>query len=397
MPPHRLVCAALVVLTLLAVIGDAAAQSSLNPALQPYLAKYELPALGAAVVKSGKIVASGAVGTRKAGAAIPVGVNDRFHLGSDTKAMTALLAGMLVEEGRIRWNSPLAEVFPELAEKMTPGLRRVTLEQLLSHTSGIPADNEAFADLLGKSSFQDGNLDDLRYWLLQQWSTQPLEAEPGARFAFSTMGYTIAGAMMERVTGKTWEEMITERIFVPLRLKTAGLGPQATLGRIDAPLGHARVNGKLKAFLAGPDGDNPPIIGPAGLAHMSVLDFARWAGWNAGEGRRGPKLVQPETLRKLHAPVVAIPERKDAPPGTPTHGKYALGWAQVSVDWAPESLIHHGGSNQKNLAHIWVAPRRDFAMVIVTNVATPGANDALLGLASALYTKYAPADRPARR
>ena len=397
MPVIRLVRAALAVLALVAVPGVAAAQTSLNLTLQPYLAKYQLPALAAAVVKNGKIVASGAVGTRRAGSSIPVRVNDRFHLGSDTKAMTALLGGMLVEEARIRWNSTLAEVFPELADKMTPGLRRATLEQLLSHTSGIPADNEAFADVLGKSSFQDGNLDDLRYWLLQQWSTQPLDAEPGARFAYSNMGYTIAGAMMERVAGKTWEEMITERIFVPLGLKTAGLGPQATLGRVDAPLGHALVNGKLKAFLAGPDGDNPPIIGPAGLAHMSVLDFARWAGWNAGEGRRGPKLVQPETLKKLHTPVVSMPDRKDAAPGTPSHGKYALGWAQVNVEWAPDSLIHHAGSNQKNLAHIWVAPKRDLAMVIVTNVATPGANDALLVLASALYSKYAPPDRPGRR
>jgi len=388
MPVIRLVCAA--VLMLVAAPGVAVAQTSLTLTLQPYLAKYELPALAAAVVKNGKIVASGVVGTRKAGASIPVTLSDRFHLGSDTKAMTALLGGMLVEEARLRWNSTLTEVFPELADTMTPGLRRVTLEQLLSHTSGIPADNDAFAAVLGKSSGQDGNLDELRYWVLQQWSTQPLDAEPGARFAYSNIGYTIAGAMMERVAGKTWEEMITERIFVPLGLKTAGLGPQATLGRIDAPLGHALVNGRLKAFLAGPDGDNPPIIGPAGLAHMSVLDFARWAGWNAGEGRRGPKLVQPETLKKLHTPVVSMPERKDG-------GKYALGWAQVNVEWAPESLIHHAGSNQKNLAHIWVAPKRDLAMVLVTNVATPGASDALLGLASALYTKYAPPDRPARR
>src|SRR4051794_22813049 len=122
--------------------GAARAPLSLDATLSPFLARYELPALAAAVVKDGEIIAVGAVGTRKAGADLPVTVNDRFHLGSATKAMTALLAGMLVDEGKLRWNSTVADLFPELVEKMDPGLRRVTLEQLLSHTSGVPADNE---------------------------------------------------------------------------------------------------------------------------------------------------------------------------------------------------------------------------------------------------------------
>src|SRR4029453_18458701 len=99
------------------------------------------------------------------------------------------------------------------------------------------------------------------------------------------------------------------RVFVPLDLRSAGLGPQASLGRVDAPLGHAMVDGKPKAFLAGPNGDNPLILGPAGIAHMSVLDFARWAGWHAGEGTRGPPLVKAETLRTLHRPGTSMPPK----------------------------------------------------------------------------------------
>ena len=338
----------------LGLVGPAGAQTSLNELLTPYLARYHLPALAAAVVQDGKVVASGAVGTRRAGAAIPVTIKDRFHLGSDTKAMTALLAAMLVEEGKLRWDSTVAEVFPELAAKMNPGLRGVTLVQLLSHTSGLPSDNQVFGNLLLKSLSQGGNLDEMRYWLVQQWSRQPLVAKPGAKFAYANMNYVIVGAMLEKLTGKTWEELITERIFEPLELTTAGLGAQSSLGKIDAPLGHIKVNGNAKAFLAGPNGDNPPIIGPAGIAHMSVLDFAAWAGWNAGEGKRGPHLVSPETLRKLHTPVIAIPEKKGAKPGTPKQGKYALGWGELSVDWAPNPLTFHGGSNVRNLAHIWL-------------------------------------------
>lgn len=141
---------------------------SIDAMLQPYLARYGLPALAAAVVKNGKIVASGAVGLRRAGGNERVTIDDRFHIGSDTKAMTALLAAMLVEGGKLRWNTTVAEAFPELAGSMNADVKGVTLEQLLSHTSGIPSDNDAHDKLLWESfSQQKKNLDELRYWLVK--------------------------------------------------------------------------------------------------------------------------------------------------------------------------------------------------------------------------------------
>jgi CubicO group peptidase (beta-lactamase class C family) len=381
--------ATLVALSFVLSAVSANAQDSLDSMLEPYLARYDLPAVAAAVVVGGKVVAVGAVGTRKAGAKLPVTVNDRFHLGSDTKAMTALLAGMLVDAKKLRWDSTVAEVFPELAKKMDAGLKEVTLEQLLSHSSGIPGDNEIFSDLISQSYCQDGNLDELRYWFVQQWSKESLVAKPGTKFAYANMNYVIAGAMLERAGGTTWEELITERIFKPLELRTAGLGPQASLGKIDAPLGHVIVDRKLKAILAGPNGDGPIVLGPAGMAHMSVIDFARWAAWNAGEGKRGPKLVGAETLKKLHAPVITTPEVKDPVPGRPRRGKYGLGWGHVSEDWATGPLLHHTGSNTMNLAHIWVEPKRDVAIVLVTNISGAKADEALFALAPKLYAKHA--------
>ena len=361
---------------------------SLDATLQPYLATYELPALAAAVVQDGRIIAAGAVGTRRAGDRIAVTLNDRFHIGSDTKAMTALLAAAFVEEGKLRWDSTVSEVFPELAPKMDHGLRRVTLEQLLSHTSGMPSDNATFEKLLNQSLTRDGNLDELRYWLVTQWSSQPLATKPGTTFAYSNMGYTMVGAMLERVSGRTWEELVQTRIFDPLGLQTAGFGPQASLGKIDAPLGHAVHDGKLKPMLAGPNGDNPLIIGPAGTVHLSVLDFATWAGWNAGEGKRGPALVRAESLRKLHTPVISMPLRAAAAPGTPSRGGYALGWGELSFEWAPQPFVFHGGSNEKNLAYILLQPQRDFGMVLMTNVGGEKADEALKALSRELYERF---------
>src|SRR6202012_4353378 len=109
------------------------------------------------------------------------------------------------------------------------------------------------------------------------------------------------------------------------------------------------VDGKAKAMLAGPNGDNPVILGPAGTIHMSVLDFAKWVAWNAGEGKRGPALVSPETLKKLHTPFVSTGAREGAPAGTPATGGYGLGWGSVKENWAPEPVITHTGSNTLNL------------------------------------------------
>lgn len=384
---HGLIAAA-AAFAILCTFGTAAAQTSLDFILKPYLSRYDLPALAAAVVKDGKVIAAGAVGTRRAGKNIPVTLNDRFHIGSDTKAFTALLAAMLVEEGKLRWNATVAEVFGELADKMDPRLKTVTLTQLLSHTSGIPTDNEVIMKAYREAMDQDGNLDEMRYWLVRHWSTQPLALDPGAQFAYSNLGYTFAGAMIERVAKMTWDEAVMEKIFRPLKLQTAGLGPQSSLGKIDAPVGHGITDGKVRAVLAGPNGDGPALIGPAGIAHMSILDFARWAGWNAAGGKRGPKLVKPETIQKLHTPVITMPDRKDAPPGTPPGGKYGLGWGELHPEWAPHPLLYHGGSNGMNLAKIWIDKERDFAMVMATNISGRKADEALQALVFELYKSF---------
>lgn len=366
--------------------------ASLDPMLTPFLERYDLPALAAAVVKNGSIIASGAVGTRRAGTDSPVTVNDRFHIGSDTKAMTALIAAMLVEGGKIQWTSTISEVFPDLSATMDADVRNVTLEQLLSHTSGIPSDTESHDKIIQQSFAQERlNLDELRYWVSKQLINQPLKSKPGTHFEYANMGYMLAGAMLERVSGQTWEELIVTRVFDALGLKTAGLGPQSSLGRLDAPVGHEPRDGlSPKPLLAGPGGDNPEVIGPAGTAHMSVLDFARWAAWNAGSASRDPSLIQLNTLRKLHTPVIEM-ANPDAPPGTPSIGAYGFGWLTIKTPISRDPFLFHGGSNQMNVADILIQPNHAFGIVLMTNVGGRRADDALKALAAELYSTFGPA------
>lgn len=375
----------------------AAAQTGTAPAplaatLAPYLASHGLPAVGAAVVRGGTIVAAGATGTRRADARIPVTIGDRFHLGSCTKAFTALLAGMLVDEGKISWDTTIGARFPDLREGMDAGLAGVTLEQLLSHIGGIPRDNPAIiALLIGAYGADVTNLDEMRRWMLQQWRAKPLASVPGTTFAYSNLGFTIAGAMLERAAGSTWEELVSARIFSPLGLASAGLGPGASRGRTDAPLGHSSPDGgtTLVPVLPGPNGDVPAVYGPAGAVHMSVLDFATWAGWHAGEGKRGPVLVKPETLRRLHSQAIQTSLSANSVPGMPALGGYGHGWGYLDMTWSKGTVMQHTGSNSMSMAMVLVQPSIDLGIVVATNRSDGKSEAALALLLEVFYRQYA--------
>ena len=118
---------------------------AIDDLLEPIRVKQELPALAAAVSKEGRIIAVGAVGTRVQGKEIPVTVDDRFHIGSDTKAMTATLAGILIDKGQLSWTTTIGDVLGPVIPGLKPKFAAITLEQLLSHTSGLPTDNDEIA------------------------------------------------------------------------------------------------------------------------------------------------------------------------------------------------------------------------------------------------------------
>ncbi|EDP64174.1 methylmalonyl-CoA mutase [alpha proteobacterium BAL199] len=387
----RLTSLRLAVSALLALLSApvAAAPDALDATLEPVRAEHQLPALAAAVVKGGEIVAAGAVGERALGSGIAVTIDDRFHLGSDTKAMTATLAAMLVEEGRLRWSSTVGETIGAAFPGMVPELAAVTLEQLLSHSSGIPGDTAEMMNLYFNVDAFDHGPSARRLRVIDAWKTKVPVKPAGSPFQYSNLGYLIAGTMIEAASGHPWERLIRDRLFDPLGLATAGLGSTVTLGRLDAAAAHMRgPDGSVTVRAWGIAADAPPMLGPTGGAHMSVLDFARWAGWNAGEGRRGPALLKPESFRTLHAVHTRTPPRPNAPPGTPDAGGYGLGWGVVAFPWSDRPLLAHNGSNGMNLAKILVDTERDLAVVVLTNIGGKAADDGASAVQQALYERY---------
>ena len=315
--------------------------------LEPIRIEYKLPALGGAVITSKGLLAMGAVGVRKAGTDIPVTDGDLWHLGSDTKAMTAVLIGSLVEKGLLRWETTVGEIFPELVKNNPSPLAGVNLLHLLSHRLGLPHDPASGWWLVPRADTIQGR----RINAVIMAVKEKLVAAPGEKYVYSNFGYVVAGAMAEQVMGSSWEELISAAIFNPLGMLSAGFGGVGTPGELDQPWGHG-ANGKAVNG-NGPAIDYPPVSGPAGRVHCKLADWAKFVADQLRGARGEPALLKPETYRVLHTP--------------PFGGDYALGWIVVEPEWGGGKVLSHAGSNVMNYAVVWIAPLKDFAVLIVTN------------------------------
>jgi CubicO group peptidase (beta-lactamase class C family) len=335
-----------------------------------------LPALAAAAIRHGKIIVNAATGVRKLGADEPVTTDDQWHLGSCTKSMTATLAGMLVDEGKLSWHTTIADVFPEMRDAMRPSWRTVTLEQLLTHRGGVPAHPPV--DLWADAIEQKGTPTEQRLALARGTICLPQEESHGRKFIYSDEGYGIVGAMIERVTGEAWEDLLRERLFEPLGMTSAGFGAPASPGKVDQPWGHLGEIGELHPVEPGPLADNPPAIGPAATVHASLADFARYADWHSNWQRADPRLLTEETFNHLHKRAAGQ--------------DYALGWLVEERDWAGGDVFWHAGSNSMFYAVMWVAPDREATFVAATNAdhseADDGCNDAIVALIRRVLGKY---------
>jgi CubicO group peptidase (beta-lactamase class C family) len=330
-----------------------------------------LPALGGAIVTRDSVLMVDAVGMRRAGGTTPVTREDYFHIGSDFKSMTAGWIAQQIDAGRIKWTTTIADVFPALGKDVRPEYRGVTLLDLLSHQSGLPSDAPAGdcppqrprSECGGKG----GTPRDERLRVLAWAIRQPPVAKRGT-FAYSNVGYVVAGAMLEKLLNEDFESSIVTRLFTPLGVKTIGFGAAGTPGTEDQPWGHRRErDGTLRPIPPGPYADLPAIYDVSGDVHMSLSDWGIWIRTvlSAEAGRSSP--WKPETARTLTTPVVKIDS---------TNG-YALGWgvATLTRNGETQRVLGHQGSNGLNSADVIVFPEAGFGILVVSNEGGKAAAD----------------------
>ena len=318
-----------------------------------------LTAVAAAVTVDGRLAGTAAAGERRRGGGIPVTADDRWHVGSVTKSMTATLLAALEDGGLLAADDPLPALLPDVG--MADGWRACTLRHLMTHTAGAPA-NLPFRS---RNVWPDtaGELVAERRRLVAGVLADEPEFPCGERFAYSNVGYTVAGHVAETVAGAPWEALMRDRVFAPLALSSAGFGPPRGERPDEEPVGHRVLFGRR--FPTDPfetRADNTPLMAPAGTVHMAVSDLARYgAAHLAGEQGAGPALLAPSSWRRLHAPF-----RDD----------YARGWFRCERDWAGGDVIWHNGSNTFWYAFLALLPARNMVVALVTNDGAVRAADA---------------------
>lgn len=301
------------------------------------------------VVDHGQPVISVA-GLRAEGSDAEIELTDLWHLGSNTKAMTAVLIARLVEQGVVAWDDTVGDRLGGRVETIRPEYAGMTFIDLMHHRSGLIANPGPVLSLqlMGTDASRDVMADRLRY------AANVLDHDPGAQpgeFLYSNAGYTVAGAMLEAATGESWEVLLQREVFAPLGIEDAGFGPPGSTDIIDQPRGHrGGMFGGLSPVLPNGQADNPPAMGPAGRVHMTMQDYAVWldAVMAGARGEGDPDFLSPESWDILLTP--------------PEGGDYAMGWG-VGADGS----LRHAGSNTMWFVQAVLWPDADRAAVAGVN------------------------------
>ena len=329
-------------------------RNELRSLLEKARDKYDVPGL-AAGISCGDKRHMAVVGLRKHGSDVSVTMDDHWHLGSNTKPITALLIALLIDLGLLDWDTPLEQIFPEHAGQWGRDLKKLTPAHLLTHTSGLPPTGPLLAFLLA-SSKQSPAQD--REKLVTGLGKVKLTANLGEKYEYSNLGYVLLGAIIDRRGKSSWEEQLEKKILQPLGIKHWGLGAPAMKEAGMQPWPH-KADGKPVAA----DGimDNPPVLNSAGRIRMSVADYHRFLTETLKLARGEKGLLKPATAEKLFkSPFPASPHSLS-------------GWLALRKKTGPDRLVlTHDGSNGFNYCVASVVPDENLALCVFTNQGGPG-------------------------
>lgn len=293
--------------------------------------EWRVPGLAVAVVKDGAVVFSKGYGVRELGLPGPADDRTRFAIGSTTKAMTAALVGMLVDEKKVAWDDPVTRHLPWFALGDPYATREITVRDLLVHRAG-----------LGNADYLWYGQDTPAREILQRVRLLNPAYSLRSSFIYQNVMYAAAGAVVEAASGKTWEQMVRTRIFEPLGM-TESLATAATLAReANVARPHYAIEGTVTPI------ENASVDGvaPAGSVWSSVRDMAKWSAMLLAGGTSGGRtLLSPATLAEIFTPQTLVTREAFYPTARLTAPKwttYGLGWFQQ--DYRGRVVEYHTGS-----------------------------------------------------
>lgn len=294
---------------------------------------FNVPGMSVAVVHRGELAYAAGHGVLEAGKARRADEQSLFQIGSVSKAFTAAALALLVDEGKVGWDSPVIDYLPEFRMADPWVTREFTVRDLLTHRSGLPL---GAGDLL---MFPDGTataadvIQALRY-------LQPATSFRSA-YAYDNLMYVVAGEVVARVSGRPFEDFLEDRLLKPLGMEDCVAYVDRAAPGAAVATAHILVDGRLETTGTA----TPPLVSAAGGIACSARSMARWLQFILDSGRTadGNQLVSPAQFAQLTKPVTLMP----APPPLTEHAgafinAYALGWNVTSFYGHP-MLAHSGG------------------------------------------------------
>jgi CubicO group peptidase (beta-lactamase class C family) len=343
--------------------GEAGLPEDLAPLVRRLMARDQIPGVAVGVVERGQLVFARGFGYRDVDKHLPVTPDTLFPLGSCSKAFTATAIALLADEGRIALDYPVRTYLPDFSLQDPVASATLTPRDLLTHKSGLPRH-----DL---------------FWYQAPFSRDELYARlrflepsgsPRTRWRYNSLMYVVAGRIVEKLSGESWERFVASRILVPLDMRRTRLSAEAMEVDADHASPYALREGRLRRI---PMLKGLSAIAPAGAVQTSVRDLARWLAFHAS---RSPALLDVSLWRELHRPSAEMPASDER---EVRDRFYALGWIHESYRGHP--LVTHNGSIDGFVVHLGFLPETGQALILLMN--RDFATDALMAIAYSAYDR----------
>ncbi|MGZ3885972.1 MAG: serine hydrolase [Flavisolibacter sp.] len=360
-----------------AVSGQALSSHQIDSLAEKTLKMFDVPGLAIAVIKDGNIIHEKGYGVRSLNTREPVDENTLFGIASNTKAFTATALGILVDEKKIHWDDKVTHILPEFRLYDPWVTKEFTIRDLLTHRSGLGLGAGDLMRFPDSSDFSTGEIiHNLRYF-------KPVSSFRST-YAYDNSLYLVAGEIVSRVSGKSWDDFVEERIMAPLNM-TRSAGAYSRLKEktnvIDA---HAVIEDTLRVIAR----RNSKIGHAAGGVYASVRDLGKWILFQLAHGKYGDHLEKQLISEKVHEETWSPQTILPLPSPNPYNSHFAAyGLGFLLNDVMGRKQISHTGFNEGMVSQITMIPEMNLGIIILTNQEDTYAYTALTNQIKDAYLK----------